>query len=294
MRPLSGAPKQLRSDIRRFRGSAASVQQRAAHSGLHAARATPQVRGANGAQEPAPQPGTPNLLVAFDLLGGAGASRRGVLRSAALVGASMAACACCPGPAQASGNAVFSYGQMSGGCLSLAADVDRGSPRSGACWLLFECKQSRSLRLRGGQPLYIHVHVHRTPPGAGPMSWGGVCAEGRRQSPIDIPVDKIMQSARRAGGTGSACRIARLAPAYKPVLPTILNTGVGTMQVRCRSLGVRGPPPLHAAHGRAHGAAPPSARPSVGARCVRPAPPSARRPSLPPRAPRSTIPRAPR
>lgn len=75
---------------------------------------------------------------------------------------------------------------------------------------------------------------------SGPLQWGGVCAAGARQSPIDIPLQAvqaqaaIMSSARNA--KGPICKPAVMDPrGYRPVKPRILNTGVGTMQVRARA-----------------------------------------------------------
>ncbi|KAI8477329.1 MAG: alpha type intracellular carbonic anhydrase [Monoraphidium minutum] len=113
-------------------------------------------------------------------LGGAGgATRRGLLKSATALGlgAGLAACPCCIGEAQASGNAKFDYGTLSG-----------------------------------------------------PISWGGTCSSGMRQSPINIPAKAIRAS--NAPRQGAACRPAQIdVKGYKSVKPNILNTGVGTMQV---------------------------------------------------------------
>lgn len=58
-----------------------------------------------------------------------------------------------------------------------------------------------------------------------------MCAEGRRQSPINIPLKAIQVSHKSAAG--AMCRPAAVdVRGYSPVRPTILNTGVGTMQVR--------------------------------------------------------------
>lgn len=72
---------------------------------------------------------------------------------------------------------------------------------------------------------------------SGPINWGGTCAAGTRQSPIDIPAKAVSASTKRmssgAGNQGPMCKPATLDPrGYKPVKPRILNTGVGTMQVR--------------------------------------------------------------
>lgn len=70
---------------------------------------------------------------------------------------------------------------------------------------------------------------------SGPQAWGGVCRTGARQSPIDVPRKALAASlkARGSGAGAGACRPAQLnTSGYKAVKPTILNTGVGTMQVR--------------------------------------------------------------
>ena len=79
---------------------------------------------------------------------------------------------------------------------------------------------------------------------SGPQSWGGVCRSGTTQSPIDIPREAVLASARRlssGAGPGPACRPAQLdVRGYKPTKPRILNTGVGTMQVRARPRSLQG------------------------------------------------------
>lgn len=71
---------------------------------------------------------------------------------------------------------------------------------------------------------------------SGPQSWGGVCQAGTRQSPIDLPRKSIVASVKKmysgAPASAAVCRPASIdVRGYKPVKPTILNTGVGTMQV---------------------------------------------------------------
>lgn len=69
---------------------------------------------------------------------------------------------------------------------------------------------------------------------SGPINWGGTCSAGMRQSPINIPAKALRANAKLRATTGpaTACRPAQIdVRGYKPVKPTILNTGVGTMQV---------------------------------------------------------------
>lgn len=69
---------------------------------------------------------------------------------------------------------------------------------------------------------------------SGPISWGGTCSSGQRQSPINIPA-KAIRASNGARSTTAACKPAQIDPrGYKAVKPMILNTGVGTMQVRRR------------------------------------------------------------
>lgn len=69
---------------------------------------------------------------------------------------------------------------------------------------------------------------------SGPQKWGGVCSAGTRQSPINIPRKALAAALKRPTGVGAGtCRPAQLnITGYKPAKPSILNTGVGTMQVR--------------------------------------------------------------
>jgi hypothetical protein len=115
-----------------------------------------------------------------------------------LLGGAIAACPCCVGDAQASGNAKFDYGTLSG-----------------------------------------------------PISWGGTCSSGLRQSPINIPAKAIRTSTTTRAA--AACRPAQVdVRGYKPVKPMILNTGVGTMQVRARATPTRGPQVARCSRARAH------------------------------------------
>ncbi|KIZ05223.1 carbonic anhydrase [Monoraphidium neglectum] len=68
---------------------------------------------------------------------------------------------------------------------------------------------------------------------SGPQKWGGVCSAGTRQSPINIPRKALAAALKRPTGVGAGtCRPAQLnITGYKPAKPSILNTGVGTMQV---------------------------------------------------------------
>ncbi|KAI8470997.1 MAG: alpha carbonic anhydrase [Monoraphidium minutum] len=68
---------------------------------------------------------------------------------------------------------------------------------------------------------------------SGPQNWGGVCRSGTKQSPVDVPRKALAAALKRpTGGSGPACRPAQLnVSGYKPDKPSILNTGVGTMQV---------------------------------------------------------------
>jgi hypothetical protein len=146
MRATPGGRPRAQGVPARCQRAATAPAGRAAVPATHAARAvrvggggTAPARAAVPALPPAPEPARPLApgqhaapppASAFDLLGAAGATRRGVLRSAALLGASMAACPCCaPPPARASGGAVFSYGAMSGGAgagLGRGAGMGRG------------------------------------------------------------------------------------------------------------------------------------------------------------------------
>lgn len=58
---------------------------------------------------------------------------------------------------------------------------------------------------------------------AGASSWGGTCAIGARQSPINVRVDKAQH--------GEA--LGELQFDYKLCTPTFKNPGHGTMQVQC-------------------------------------------------------------
>lgn len=58
---------------------------------------------------------------------------------------------------------------------------------------------------------------------SGPERWGAVCAEGVRQSPIDFETDKVKE-----------INSEDLIFDYNLSAPTFLNTGHGTMQVRCQ------------------------------------------------------------
>ena len=60
----------------------------------------------------------------------------------------------------------------------------------------------------------------------GPKQWGGTCASGRRQSPIDVPLKQVL------AGEG----LGELVFDYNAGVPEFVNTGHGTMQVSLQIL----------------------------------------------------------
>ena len=60
----------------------------------------------------------------------------------------------------------------------------------------------------------------------GPKQWGGTCASGRHQSPIDVPLKQVL--------TGEG--LGELVFDYNPGVSEFVNTGHGTMQVSLQIL----------------------------------------------------------
>jgi hypothetical protein len=64
---------------------------------------------------------------------------------------------------------------------------------------------------------------------SGPTGWGGFCAFGRQQSPVDVPVK---------GSQLKMDALGKLHFNYSAADVTVVNTGHGTMQVSCTGLCV--------------------------------------------------------